>query len=302
MKPNTFVTKIDLGLADRLRADLEQQGFLLSQPEYTVFSGKKPGISCTLYASGKLLVQGKEIATFIEFYLEPEILKSFAFSYEHLGQDTTRRIGIDEAGKGDFFGPLCVAGVCAGGDEIEALVAAGVKDSKSLNDKIIRKLAAEIRKKVPYTVVRINPSRYNEMYKKFANLNHLLAWGHATAIENLMGETGCEKVVIDQFAAEHVVERALERKKLEPTLVQRTHGESDVVVAAASILARDAFVSGIEKLSEEIGVTLPKGANHGIQAAGERVLALHGEAGLARVAKMHFKTAAGILREKGNFS
>src|SRR5580693_626798 len=108
---NTFVATIDLALADKLREDLVGQGFELTKPPYTLFSAQKTGVSCTLYTSGKLTVQGKGKDEFIAFYLEPEILKKLAYTHPELGVDMTARIGIDEAGKGDFFGPLCIAGV-----------------------------------------------------------------------------------------------------------------------------------------------------------------------------------------------
>ncbi len=121
-KPTIFVTKVDLGIADKLVNDLKGKGFELSKPQYTVFSAKKKGLSCTLYQSGKLMVQGKDTPEFMEFYLEPEILQSFDYSYKEAADvDMTPRIGIDESGKGDIFGALCVAGVYADKAGIEAL-------------------------------------------------------------------------------------------------------------------------------------------------------------------------------------
>lgn len=303
-KQTSFVTKVDLSIADALLAGLKNQGFEISQPAYTLFSGKKKGVSCTLYASGKLLVQGKEMPSFIEFYLEPEILKEFSFTLGQIGQtaqttlstsaDTTRRIGIDESGKGDFFGPLCIAGVCAGGETIGMLEKLGVCDSKKVNDKKVVKLAREIKKSCPHHIVRINPVKYNELYSKFGNLNSLLAWGHATAIEALVTETDCHKVIVDQFANERVVETALRRKKLEVDLHQRHRAEEDIVVAAASILARDAFLQGLEKLSKQY-INLPKGASSQVIAAGRAFVREFGREQLGQVAKLHFKTTQTVL-------
>jgi ribonuclease HIII len=124
-KPSCFVAEIDLKLADKLREDLIERGFELSQPAHTLFAAQKKGVSCTLYTSGKLTVQGKEMEEFITFYLEPEILKNVTYSYPEVGVDFTPRIGIDEAGKGDFFGPLCIAGVQADEAKIKELLALG---------------------------------------------------------------------------------------------------------------------------------------------------------------------------------
>ncbi len=138
---DTFVAEIDIALGPKLIADLTDQGFEISKPTYTVFSAKKKGLSCTLYTSGKLTVQGKEKGPFLEFYLEPNILQSFEYTYNDVSLDTTPHIGIDESGKGDFFGPLCVAGVFAGGNEIVELKNLGVRDSKTLSDSTIKKIA-----------------------------------------------------------------------------------------------------------------------------------------------------------------
>ncbi|MCB1135811.1 MAG: ribonuclease HIII, partial [Chlamydiia bacterium] len=249
-----FVAQIDLALAPRLQSDLKSQGFELTQPPHTVFAAKKQGISCTLYQSGKLVVQGKASGEFIEFYLEPEILQDFAYTHADSKLDLTPRIGIDEAGKGDFFGPLCVGGLYANSEQVKRLQQLGVRDSKNMKDTEVIRLARELRDHFDHVVIRIGPQRYNQMYAQFKNLNRLLAWGHATALQNLAQKTGCHTAIIDQFAAEHVVERALRQKGLELDLTQRTKGENDLVVAGASILARATFVKEMERLSEDCGM------------------------------------------------
>ncbi len=295
---NTYVVKIDLSLSAKLEADLQNQGFSLSKPLHTVFQAKKKGVSCTLYLSGKLTVQGKDKGEFIEFYLEPLIGD---FSYTHpaaaVSADMHAHIGIDEAGKGDFFGPLVIAGVYADEDGIKKLVEMGAADSKRINDRLIDKLAPQIMKAFDYSIIRLNPKKYNELYESFGNLNRLLAWGHATAIEELHQKTGCNQALIDQFAAESVVETALQRKKLDITLTQRHKGEEDPVVAAASILARHGFVHGLDKLGKEIDFDLPKGAGHLVIKAGRRLVNAKGPQILGDVAKLHFKTRQEVLQQ-----
>jgi ribonuclease HIII len=293
--PNTFVATIDVALSGKLLTDLKQQGFEITKPPYTVFSAKKKGVSCTLYQSGKLTVQGKDMRQFLEFYLEPEILGSFQYTYQDLNLDTTARIGIDESGKGDFFGPLCIAGVFAGGEEIAKLKAIGVKDSKTLTDATILKIGSKIQAEFVHHIVKINPQKYNELYKQFGNLNHLLAWGHATTIEQLVLKSGCRKVIIDQFAAEHTVITALKRKKLEVDLTQRHRAEEDLVVAAASILARQTFLEGLEKLGKEFAMEIPKGASAKTIKAGQKIVSKFGKEALEKAAKLHFKTLDAIL-------
>lgn len=290
-KPACFTATISLSLAEKLKADLTAQGFVLDQPPYTVFSAKKKGVSCTLYTSGKLTVQGKEKDDFLEFYLEPEILQQFSYSHSAALLDKTPRIGMDEAGKGDFFGPLCVAALFADGPKIEELHRLGVKDSKSFSDSAIQKLAGKIRSACPYTVIRLFPLKYNELYAKFKNLNRLLAWAHTAALADLSQKTGCKTAILDQFAHPTVVQKMLSQKKLEIGLTQRVRGEEDLVVAAASILARAAFLDGMEQLSKEVEITLPKGASSAVIAAAKNCIAKWGPEVLQKVAKTHFKTA-----------
>ena len=292
---NTFVATIDLALAPKLKADLEEQGFEMAKPAYTLFSAQKQGISCTLYTSGKLTVQGKGKDDFIAYYLEPEILKSLAYTYPEIGVDMTAHIGVDEAGKGDFFGPLCIAGVQADEDGIKKLLALGVKDSKRMGDKNILSMASKIRPAFAHSIIRIFPLKYNELYKNFKNLNRLLAWGHSTAIGELVEKTGCQEALIDQFADESLVLKALQQKKVAIKLTQRPRAEEDPVVAAASILARAAFVEGIETLSKEAGFELPKGAANHVIEAGRKLIQKHGGDSLGKFAKLHFKTTNEIL-------
>lgn len=291
-----FSTSIDLSLSEKLKADLVEQGFEISPAPYMVFQAKKSGISLSLYQSGKLTVQGKNKHDFITFYLEPEILESVAYSYPLKDVPNHARIGIDEAGKGDFFGPLCIGGLYISGEhELHKLLSFGVKDSKKLTDPKILEIAGKIKSHFKTSVIKLFPAKYNELYKGFHNLNRLLAWGHSAVIENLYKATDCNSVIIDQFADESLVINALKRKHLEIDLTQRHKGESDPVVAGASILARAAFVEGIESLEKEFNLTLPKGASNGVKEAARKAILIYGEKILEKISKTHFKTTSEIL-------
>jgi len=291
-----FSTKIDLGLQDRLKEDLKEQGFALTKPPYTMFSAKKKGVSCTLYESGALTVQGKDMGPFIEFYLEPELLKDFKYSYPLSKANLEDHIGVDEAGKGDFFGPLCVAAVFADSEDIQKLHSLGVKDSKRMSDTTVLKIGKEIKKSFLNEVVCITPVKYNDLYFKMKNLNHLLGWGHATAIANLVERSKCKKVIIDQFAKEHIVENALKKKNVSDIdLTQMHRAEEDIVVAAASIVARYSFLEQMQKLSDEIGFTLPKGASSLVVNVGKKIVTKFGAKKLTEISKSHFKTTQDIL-------
>ncbi|MFA5250201.1 MAG: ribonuclease HIII [Parachlamydiales bacterium] len=289
-KKSSFTTKIDPKLKDRLLEDLRQQGFQIATPPYTFFSARKPGLTCTFYESGSLVVQGGKIQEFLEFYLEPEILHDLAFTHPEIKLDPEPRIGVDEAGKGDFFGPLCVVAVYSDKAGLDNLVKIGVQDSKKLSDSSIVKMAQRLKKETVFSPLILYPKTYNDLYQRFQNLNRLLAWGHATVIENLVKKTGCRKALIDQFASENVLENALKSKKLQIDLTQRTKAEADPVVAAASILARFFFLEGLEKLREEFGVLLPKGASAEVIKAGRKIVLQKGPEILPMISKIHFKT------------
>jgi ribonuclease HIII len=203
------------------------------------------------------------------------------------------RIGVDESGKGDFFGPLVIAACYVGPEHLAELD--GVKDSKKLTDPIALRLADRIKAVCPHSVIVINPTKYNELYAKFRNLNSLLAWGHARAIENVLEIQPATKVISDEFAkGGFAVKKALFEKGREIELVSAVRAESDLAVAAASILARAGFLRGLKKLGDEYGIQLPKGATNVIPT-GKIVVQRHGAEALNGVAKMHFKTAAQVL-------
>ena len=196
---------------------------------------------------------------------------------------------MDESGKGDYFGPLVAAAVYLEPAQAEALTALGVRDSKRLTDRRAIELAGEIRKQAQVEVVRINPSRYNSLYEKMKNLNRLLAWAHARALENLLNRVSCTRAVIDQFAQPQIIERALMAAGRTIHIEQRHKAEADPAVAAASVVARAEFLAGLEALSHQAGVTLPKGASDQVVLVAKKLLADKGKAQLEQVAKLHFK-------------
>ncbi len=288
---NCFVTTIDTSLAEQMEIDLIEKGCLITTPPYTIFSAKKPGLSCCFYTSGKFTVQGKDKEDFIHFYLEPKILKNLHHSHPKTKIITTQRIGCDEAGKGDFFGPLCVASFYYDPAQTDFLLELGVDDSKVLGDHKISKIAAVLKKSCQYEVVSIFPKKYNELYEKFQNLNTLLGWAHVKAMTILSERVGCKNVLLDQFVKPPFMQSLLNRTgNTQIKLTERTKAEEDIAVACASILARDAFVKGMEKLSDEFGMEIPKGASKQVILAGKKFLSIHGRGKLDEVGKIHFKT------------
>lgn len=206
------------------------------------------------------------------------------------------RIGIDESGKGDYFGPLVVAAVFVNATTQGELRLMEVRDSKKISDGRVLEMAIDIKTICPHSVIAIGPQKYNELYAKIKNLNRLLAWGHAKALETLL-ERGitCERAISDQFGDERLILSALQEKGQKISLEQRPKAESDLAVAAASILARAEFLIRLKRLSSEVGTTLPKGASPAVELAAKMIVKKHGQERLGSVAKLHFKTTKAVL-------
>ena len=293
--------------ASALQAALVARNWKPRTVPYARFAFESDKTNIVFYESGKLVVQGKGTAEFVEFVLEPEILKQAKLGYETiLNPELLRpRIGVDESGKGDFFGPLCIAGVYVNEKVINAWKEAGIRDSKNISsDKKISDLAELIRQTPGCVVdlVVVGNEAYNRLYAKMKSVNILLAWGHARVIENLMGkryqmDPPPVKAISDQFAAsKSVIEKALMKQGKEIQLVQRHRAEEDIAVAAATILARDAFVKGLAKLEKDYARKLPKGASAAVDAAAKKIVHERGADELAKISKLHFRTA---LRAQG---
>ena len=208
---------------------------------------------------------------------------------DSLDSTSRRVIGIDESGKGDFFGPLVVAAFLASDADENALMSLGVRDSKTIAPKKCIRIADELKRDYPHALVVVGPEKYNQLYDKIKNLNKLLAWGHARAIENLLEQDQADLAISDKFGKTELIEDALMEKGREVELKQMVRGESIIQVAAASILARAEFIRQIDRLSEEFHLTVPRGASKQVDDIGRHLVASHGPQILDRVAKKHFK-------------
>ena len=204
-------------------------------------------------------------------------------------------IGTDESGKGDYFGPLVVAGVYVPDKQQEVMQELGVKDSKRFSDNRIMEMADLVRKGYKHSVVAIGPEKYNELYGKLNNLNRLLAWAHARAIENILEEVACTQAITDQFGDRLFVENAMMKKGRNIELIQRPKAEDDMAVAAASILARAEFLRRLYFLSKDFEIDLPKGSSPKSEEVGLVLMKKHGADVLGKVAKTHFKLTPRIL-------
>jgi len=204
-------------------------------------------------------------------------------------------IGTDESGKGDYFGPLVVAGVYLPDGQEDVLRDLGVKDSKRTSDNRVRDLAALIKAGYKHSVVAIGPEKYNDLYAKLRNLNKLLAWAHARVIENILERTRAPLVITDQFGDERFVQNALLKKGRTIELVQKVRAEEDMAVAAASILARAEFLHRLQALGRDVGLELPKGSPPAAEEVAAELVRRHGPDILRTVAKLHFKLTERVL-------
>ncbi len=270
-----------------------------------LYFAQKGKLAIAAYEKGpKVVVQGKDTEEFVRFTFEPEIIGEARMGYEEdLNPDWySPHFGIDESGKGDFFGPLVVAGAYVNADTTRKLKEAGVVDSKRItSDTRIRALANIIRRAqgIEWDVLVMGPEAYNRLVGKLGNVNRVLAWGHARVIENLLSKRpDCPRALSDQFANPALIEKALLAKGRDIKLDQRTKAESDPAVAAASILARNGFIDWMDAKGRALDVSLPRGASAAVKACGAALAKAHGPGFLRTVAKTHFKTASEIAPEE----
>jgi len=310
-RPVQPLTSHTCQLTDAQAAALEKylrgNDYLFREVPYARFAAAREKTNVVFYTSGKLVVQGKGTQDFVEFVLEPHILQEVKLGYETVlnPELLAPRIGVDESGKGDFFGPLCIAGVYINQDVIASWKGSGIRDSKNISgDKRIAELAGMIRQTqgCVHSVVTIGNEAYNRLYAKMKSVNTLLAWGHARVIENLMGVSyqmnpPPARAISDQFAHDKgVISKALMKLGRGIELVQRHKAEEDLAVAAASILARNEFVTRLRDLGKKFDLTFPKGASAAVDAVARQFVENQGADKLAFVAKTHFRTA---LRAQG---
>src|SRR6059036_830674 len=301
---NSYTHPLTKEQATKLRALLEELWFEFSPKQWTIFFAQKNKLSVAVDEKGpKVLVQGRGVEEFVQFELEPKILGEAKLGYEevHSPEIFEPHIGVDESGKGDFFGPLVIAGAYVDRGIARKLLDAGVVDSKRIgSDARIRALADTIRKSSLglVEIVLIGPAKYNELYDKFGNLNRLLGWGHARVIENLLAKKpDCPRSLSDQFADARVITASLLKHVRKIAIEQRPRAESDIAVAAASILAREAFINWLERKGKELGLRLERGVSPAVKAAAGRLVEGKGPEILREVAKVHFRTAHAVAPE-----
>lgn len=277
---------------------------------YSLWSIEGDRFNATLYSKEKhgkrkLCVQGSKAEDFVLFVLEPNVLGGASLGYEkELNPELfSAHAGSDESGKGDYFGPLVVC--CAYTDErlSDEMIKLGAKDCKEMTDKAVLTVGAKLRALLGpagYSVVKLGPAAYNRLYAKMRNINRMLAWAHATAIEELLEKRpGCKRVVVDQFApTEAVIKRALKPRGKAAEVDQHHKAESDIAVAAASVIARELFLRDMQKTGTEDFIPLGS-SDPRVRALAEDMVRKNGPVWLMNHCKTHFQTTDKVLAACG---
>jgi ribonuclease HIII len=299
----SFTYKLSAREQALLTGILKQGNYRPFHLEHAKIAAKADACTIALYKSGKCLVQGKKAADFITFVLEPLVLKSAELGYEDVlnPEAVAPHMGVDESGKGDFFGPIVAAGVYIDPSLAEAMREMNVRDSKNItSDLKAVHMGRDLRKLLGrrYSVVKIGPEAYNRLYAKMRNVNTLLGWAHARAIENLLEIVpDCPRAISDKFGREDQIQRSLMQKGRRIELVQRHRAESDLAVAAASIIARESFLLSLKDMREKYKLKFPKGASSGVKEVALELIRKNGPKVLLETAKCHFKTTDAVLKQ-----
>lgn len=293
---NSYTLKLPGDEAPRLKAFFLQHGFELRDAPHAFWQARGNGCNATFYQSGKLLIQGKEAEIYRGLLGDdtPDARPYFRALQKQPKPAPATWIGTDEAGKGDYFGPLVVAGVAVKKEDLEILFELGIDDSKALADHRLPAMVQGIEALCRTEVLFIGPAKYNALYARIGNLNKLLAWAHGKVIENLLTQGPADWILVDQFAKGPTLRRALGPLGLAANLTERTKAEEDPACGAASVLARAAYLRGLAALSKRFGVRLHPGAGPPTLAAGHAFIKTHGAAALNDVAKVHFATTKQI--------
>lgn len=315
----SFTYELDAEQQEKLLAMLALGNYRPRQVPYSMAAVEGDGFNCALYQKEKhgrrkLCIQGSKAQDFVEFFLEPNVLGAAMVGYEDLlnPEGIAAHAGSDESGKGDYFGPLVVC--CCYTDEALAkeMREMGVRDCKQMTDNAILSVGRKLRGLLGtdrYAAVKIGPAAYNRLYAKIRNINRLLAWAHGTCIEELLAkQPGCGRVVVDQFApTEAVIRRSLKELGKKAVVEQRHKAESDIAVAAASVIARELFLRALCDMAADVdpkaevplGV-VPKGASDPrVREVAEQMARAYGPTWLMNHCKAHFQTTDKVLAACG---
>jgi len=293
--PHVYTITLSPDQLERLNQHLKDLGYERYGVDYALFAYRGNQVNIVAYQTGKTVIQGKKTADFVSYILEAHITLQPKLGYEAIHHPTwfEAHAGLDESGKGDFFGPLVTACVIAPEGGAQTFLDLGVKDSKAISsDAVIFKLEKQIRQ-APGVVVKTTfagMEKYNLLYGQFQhNLNFLLAWMHANSLKEALKIRPVAWGMLDQFSKAPLVQKYLQGLDFELRI--QTKAEADPIVAAASIVARAVYLKEMDKLSEKAGEKLLRGAGAGVLEQAKRLTQKLGANRLHEFAKCHFRTA-----------
>ena len=286
-----------------LMMEFYKDRMLDKRPPYSIFQVKEYDCVITLYESGKVMFQGIGADIEASYWIEEERIKNGRVIDITTGKDKKNTpearilfnestIGSDEVGTGDFFGPIVVTATYVSKEDISFLIDLGVRDSKKITDDKIKKIAPSIIKKIPYTTFILTNTSYNKNWSEDLNMNKIKAILHNKVLVSLKNKNyPYEKIVVDQFVyPAKYFEHIKESKEKVTDITFTTKAEDKCLsVAAASIISRYIFLGEMEKLSKEIGMTIPKGAGPNVDEVGIEIIKKYGFDKLYDIAKMNFK-------------
>lgn len=264
-----------------------------------VFAAKLSDTSITAYKSGKVLFQGGGSTREAQRWgtlQEKELKKVSSSKGDRLPEGFALKsvLGSDETGTGDFFGPMTVAACYVPANQVELVQYLGVKDSKMLTDDLMRKIAPDLKNTLSHSILVLGNEKYNQVQAKGWSQGKIKALLHNQALKHVLNKITPEKpdfILIDQFAERGIYYNHIKAEKeiiREHVLFSTKAEQLHVSVAAASILARVAFLEEMDMLSQKAGVTIPKGASSKVDEVAARILLSKGEEELKSMTKWHF--------------
>ena len=299
-KVTSYVCTLTPEQIGQFQTILDKSDWNFSDWPYGHWKAQKEHTSVSAYHSGKVVIQGGGTQDLVLYVLEPEILHEARLGYEGVlaeqenPQMFERHAGIDETGKGASVEPPVSDCEHTTHDTAQKLLEVGVKDSKMIGtDQAMFAVARQIHAILngSFSLITISPTTLNQLYEKIGNLNRILAWGHARALENLLEKVpDCPRAISDQFGQGNLVHQALMERGRKVVLDEHPKAEADIAVAAASILAREKYVLEMQRRITSSGLLLPKGAGPKVTETAKEFLKLHPKAELGNYAKTFFKT------------
>lgn len=273
-----------------------------------LFAAKLPNISITVYHSNKVLFQGKDANLEASKWQQGKDEITSKKVTNAMNETLPKRleslsvIGSDETGTGDYFGPITVAAVFVPSDKIELLTKLGVQDSKTLTDAKMVEMAPIIKKNCIYSLLVLPNEKYNTVQEKGWSQGKIKALLHNKALSHVLRKMNGQKpdyILIDQFATRDVYYRHIQNEKeiIRENVLFATKAEQlHVSVAAASIIARVAFVEKMDELGDKVGIELPKGAGSQVDETAAIIYKKFGETTLKNISKWHFANTNKVIK------